>query len=209
MSILFELAEKYNTDKQLKDHNYVLMYGRLMEEKRATTNKMLEIGFGEGGSVKMWMDYFFNADVYCIEYFDKEYSDVWHSPSADIPDLNVIKGDSTKPETWIEIPNNFDYIVDDGSHQPEDQIATFLLGFPHLKSGGLYFIEDTHCDFEVKYTGGKDVIYDWVFKYVIQQQTPGRNYGGNFYACRGAMPEIVRDIYSYQFYKSVIVFEKA
>jgi hypothetical protein len=43
----------------------------------------------------------------------------------------------------------------------------------------------------------------------MQQQTPGRNYGGNFYQSRGAMPEVVRDIYSYQFFKSVICFQKA
>lgn len=209
MSILFELAEKYNTDKQLKDHNYILMYERLMEEKRVTTNKMLEIGFGEGGSAKMWMDYFPNAEIYCVEYFDKEHEEVWHSPSVDLPELNMIKGDSTNAETWLEIPNNFDFIIDDGSHHPDDQISTFLLGFSHLKSKGLYFIEDTHCNFEVKYTGGQDIIYKWVFDYIIQQQTPGKNYNGNFYQFRNAMPNIVKDIYSYRFYKSVIVFEKA
>ena len=124
-------------------------------------------------------------------------------------ELNLIVGDSTKKETWEQVPNNFDFIIDDGSHYPQHQIDTFLNGFSHLKSGGLYFIEDTHCNFENKYTGGNDVIYKWVFDYVIQQQTPGRNYDGNFYQSRGAMPDFVRDIYSYSFYKSTIVLEKA
>ena len=208
MSILFDLADKYKTDKRLADHNYVMMYENLMEKNRMATNKILEVGFGEGGSVKMWMDYFPNAETYCIEYFDKEHTDVWHSPSSDIPDLNVIGGDSTKPETWIDVPGNFDYIIDDGSHFPQDQISTFLHGFSHLKSHGLYFIEDTHCGFEKIY-GETDQVYRWVFDYIMQQQTPGRNYGGNFYQCRNAMPEIVKDIYSYSFYKSVVVFEKA
>lgn len=208
MGILYDLADKHKTDKRLADHNYVMMYENLMESKRFTTNKILEVGFGEGGSVRMWMEYFPNADIYCMEYFDKEYSDVWHNPNTDIPELNVIKGDSTKPETWLEVPQNLDYIIDDGSHFGKDQMATFLNGFPHLASGGLYFIEDTHCTFENIY-GATDEIYKWVFNMVMQQQTPGRNYGGNFYQSRGAMPEIVRDIYSYQFYKSVIVFEKA
>jgi len=87
-------------------------------------------------------------------------------------------------------------------------MQTFLLGFSHLKEGGLYFIEDTHCSFEEKY-GNTDLIYRWVFDYIIKQQTPGRNYGGNFYYARRDMDRIVGDIYSYRFYKSVIVFEKA
>jgi tRNA G46 methylase TrmB len=112
------------------------MYERFMEKTRLVTNKMLEVGFGEGGSVKMWQEYFPNAEIYCMEYFDKEYAETWHSPSTDVPDLNVIRGDSTKPEPWLEVPFELDFIVDDGSHFPKDQMETFALGFSHLKSGG-------------------------------------------------------------------------
>lgn len=209
MGYLFDLAEKHHTDKKERDHNYVLMYEKLMERNRLSTKKVLEIGFGEGGSIKMWQNYFTNADIYCIEYFGDEHEKVWKSPSTEIPYLKVIRGNSTEKSTWNEAPYDIDYIIDDGSHQPEHQIETFLLGFPHLKSHGLYFIEDTHCNFEIKYTGGVDVIYKWVFNYIIEQQTPGRNYGGNFYQSRASMPDVIKDIYSYGFYKSVIVFEKA
>ena len=45
MTLLSDLADKYGTDKRFADHNYVDMYEQLMESKRMTTNKMLEIGF--------------------------------------------------------------------------------------------------------------------------------------------------------------------
>lgn len=208
MGLLFNLADQYETDKRLQDHAYVIFYEQLMEQKRFTTSKLLEVGFGKGGSVRTWMDYFPNADIYCMEYFDKEYQEVWHNPSIDIPELKMVTGDSTKESTWDELPYDFDFIIDDGSHFPEDQIATFLNGFKHLKSRGLYFIEDTHCQFHPIYNA-KDVIYPWVFDLVMKQQTPWLNYGGNFYACRNAIQDIAKDIYSYQFFKSVIVFEKA
>jgi len=208
MALLFDLADKYGTDKRFSDHAYVIFYEKLMEPKRMTTNKMLEIGYGSGASIRMWMDYFPNADIYCMEYCGEEHKDVWHNPSLDIPDMELIVGDSTKPESWVDVPNNLDFIIDDGSHFPEHQIKTFLNGFPHVKSGGLYFIEDLHCGFEEAY-GATSRVYDWVFDYIMKQQTPGRNFGGNFYQCRGAMEDVVRDIYSYQFFKSVIVFEKA
>jgi len=208
MGNLFKLAELYNTDKKMADHGYVLMYENLLEEKRLTAKRILEVGFGSGASVKMWLDYFVNAEVYCIEYFDKEYTDVWKSPSTEIQELNVVRGDSTKEDTWRGLPEDFDVIIDDGSHFPQHQIATFLNGFKHLKSRGLYFIEDTHCSFEEIY-GNTDMIYKWVFDMIIKQQTPGRNYGGNFYQFRNAIDGIAKEIYSYSFYKSVIVFEKA
>ena len=208
MGLLFDLADKYGTDKRFSDHNYVQMYEQLMESKRMTTNKILEVGYGSGGSIRMWMDYFPNADIYCMEYCDEEYKDVWHNPSLDIQDMELIIGDSTKPESWKDVPYNLDFIIEDGDHSPHSQLATFMNGFSHVASGGVYFIEDLHCSFEERY-GNTDIVYKQFFDYIIQQQTPGRNYGGNFYQSRGAMPEIVRDIYSYQFFKSVIAVQKA
>lgn len=208
MGLLFDLADKYGTDKRWQDHGYVMMYEELLDSKRMLINKMLEIGYGSGASVKMWMEYLPNADIYCMEYCDEEYKNVWKNPSLELPELEVIVGDSTKPESWVNVPYNLDFIVDDGSHFGKDQMATFMNGFSHVKSGGLYIIEDLHCTFEQIY-GATDEIYKWVFDMVMQQQTPGRNYGGNFYQCRGAMPEIVRDIYSYSFYKSILMFRKA
>jgi len=205
---LSELADKYGTDKRFSDHNYVEMYSDLLDDKRLTTNKMLEIGYGSGASIRMWQEYFPNADIYCMEYCDEEHKDVWHNPSLDIPDMELIVGDSTKPECWVDVPYNLDLIVDDGSHFGKDQMATFMNGFTHVRSKGLYVIEDLHCTLEQRY-GATDEIYKWVFNMIMEQQTPGRNYGGNFYQCRGAMPEIVRDIYSYQFTKSLIIFQKA
>ena len=36
----------------------------------------------------------------------------------------------------------FDVIIDDGSHRPDHQQIALGFLFPHLRSGGLYFIED-------------------------------------------------------------------
>jgi spermidine synthase len=210
MGILNELAIKYNTDKQEKDHNYVKLYEQLLEGKRKNeTTRVLEIGFGEGGSVKMWQDYFPNAEIHCIEYCDTEFKEQWKSPSLEVPNLKVTIGDSTIDETWANLPKDFDVIIDDGDHHPDSQIATFRHGIQHLKSGGLYFIEDTHCNFEQRYTEGVDVIYPWVFEMLMRQQTPSANWGGDFYKARPSIEGLAQDIYAYYFFKSVICFQKA
>jgi hypothetical protein len=208
MRSLDEIADYYNTDKRYQDHNYVSMYQKFMESNRLSTNRILEIGFGSGASSKMWIEYFPNADVYCMEYFDEEYKNVWNSPSSNIENLNIVRGDSTKTETWNEVPYEFDYLIDDGSHFPKDQINTFLLGFPHVKSNGYYFIEDLHCGLENKY-GKTDMIYQWLFDLIIKQQTPNYGLGGNFYNAQSYIEGIAKDIYSYHIYKSVICLEKA
>lgn len=205
---LSELANKYGTDKREQDHNYVKMYEDLLFGRNVSN--LLEIGLGSGASALMWSEYYPESSIHVMEYFDKEHVETWNSPQISAPNLTIHKGDSTKMDSWVNIPYGFDVIIEDGSHFPMDQIATFDLAFPHLKRGGLYIIEDTHCNFEQKYTGGKDVIYNWVLNLVFNQQLPSYgNTDGNFYRLRGLMPLPVRDIYSYRFYKSVIVFEKA
>jgi len=204
---LSELATKYGTDKQEKDHNYIPMYKRMLGT--IEVNNLLEIGLGTGASMRMWLEYYPNAKIYCVEDFGDENKNIWGGANGEIEGLNLISGDSTKKETWEGVPHNLDVIVDDGSHHPDDQIATFLLGFTHLVQGGLYFVEDLHCGFTELYTGGHDTFFPWLFDLIINQETPKLNYGGNFYLARGSMSELVRQIYSYHIYKSVAIFEKA
>jgi len=208
LKTLYDLANKYGTDKREQDHNYVRMYEQLLSGRNI--DNLLEIGLGSGASALMWSEALPSSNIHIMEYFDKEHVEVWNSPQISAPNLTIHKGDSTQHESWTNIPYEFDVIIDDGDHNPQNQIATFNLAFSHLARGGLYFIEDTHCNFEQKYTGGKDIIYNWALNLVFNQQLPTLgNTNGNFYQLRNLMPIPIRDIYAYHFYKSVIVFEKA
>jgi hypothetical protein len=206
MSKLSELAAKYGTDKQEINHNYVKFYDFWLSNRKI--NSMLEVGFGPGGSAKMWLEYFPDAKIYVMDDFGQEFHDVWHDPNIDIPNLNIIKGSSLDPMVWSEVPYNLDFILDDGDHNPNSQIQSFMLGFSKLKSGGLYAIEDVHCNFETKYTD-HDVIFPWLNGLMVNQQCPGYATEGDFFRFRGLMSWPSRDIYAYHVYKSVILFEKA
>ena len=210
MTSLTELSQKYNTDKKPENHNYIPMYEFWLKDK--SIRKMLEVGFGSGASARMWEEYYPNAEIHIMESLGSEYSDIWGKPDISISRVSVIVGDSTNPEDWKTIAADFDLIIDDGSHNPDDQIATFYNGFAKLKSGGLYFIEDTHCNFEKKFTD-RDKLYPWVRNLIVTQQLPGIqtgfDYPGNFYAVRHILQGLSRDILSFHFYKSIIMFEKA
>ncbi len=118
---LAELAAKYQTDKQISDHNYVAMYERML--KTIKVDSLLEVGLGNGASMRMWMDYFPNAKSYCIEYFDEENKTLWHGADGkNIAGLTVFAGDSTVAETWENVPSNLDFIVDDGLDSDLDSV---------------------------------------------------------------------------------------
>ena len=55
----------------------------------------------------------------------------------------------------LEETGELDLIIDDGSHMNEHVIGSFELLFPHLKSGGIYVVEDTQTSYWAEY-GGDD-----------------------------------------------------
>jgi len=134
----------------LEPHKYIAKY---YQEKflglKEQTKKLIEIGVYHGASIKLWHDYFLNATIYGIDknsrmknFFstDEKYKDR----------CKIITGDSTNIDTYKEIPNDIDIVIDDGSHRLFDQIKTFDLLFPKIKIGGLYIIEDVLALDEVK-----------------------------------------------------------
>jgi hypothetical protein len=44
----------------------------------------------------------------------------------------------------VESVPRIDIVIDDGGHQPEQQIATFESIFTHISPGGVYLCEDVH-----------------------------------------------------------------
>jgi hypothetical protein len=216
LETLSELAIKYDTDKNSLGHNYVDMYEFWLAHHKV--DSLLEIGFGNGSSARMWRAYYPEAKIYIAELCEDEYR-AWNG-AIDIANINtggvdIFIGDATKPELWAQVPGGLDFIVDDGSHNPNDQIASLLLGLKKLRSRGLYFIEDTYQNFQTWKTFqashcGHDILYSKLINLIIEQQTPNAPMTAkDFYVNRNLMSYPANEIYSYHIYKNVIVFEKA
>ncbi len=134
---LSELAIKHKTDKWGK-HHYTPVYYELFKNKNTQIKKMLEIGVGEGASLRMWQDFFPNAKIYGAEIDPKR---VFKEKR-----INVLKCDQSSLSDLTNligfIGNDLDFVVEDGSHKPEDQIFSCLSLMPYLKKQCLYIIED-------------------------------------------------------------------
>jgi hypothetical protein len=139
---LHDIGLKNNTDKATH-HNFLNFYeskiGHLKNEKM----NLLEIGFLRGNSIKMWLEYFVNANVYCIDIIDIDFThERFHYTkiSQEDKELKLLFND-----------NFFDIIVDDGSHITSHQLKSLEYLWSKLKYKGFYILEDLHTSFRYDY----------------------------------------------------------
>lgn len=139
MDDLTKLAVKYGTDRHPgSKHSYTPYYFNLLKAKRQKVKKILEIGVGEGPGLRMWQDFFPNALIYGAEVdpnriFEQDRIKVLKCDQSNTEDLkNVLR------QTGADI----DFVFEDGSHKPEDQILTCLTLMPLLNDDVTYIIED-------------------------------------------------------------------
>jgi hypothetical protein len=140
---LDELSVKYGSDKGSLKHNYMPFY-----EKHLPPNpkKILEIGVLKGASIKMWRDYFPGAEIHGLDLFvENDMNEVYEEVMKDVMheyDVKFHQGNQCDYILLDHLRNeNFDVIIDDGSHASRDQMITFF----GLFNGKHYFIEDIDC----------------------------------------------------------------
>tara|TARA_B110000003_G_scaffold202077_1_gene200728 strand:- start:7757 stop:8521 length:765 start_codon:yes stop_codon:yes gene_type:complete len=133
--------------------SYLPFYDQLFEKYRKEKLSLLEIGVQNGGSLETWKAYFDKANVLIGCDIDKQCGNLKYDDSR----VHVVVGDANQSDTVKKIVNicgNFEIVIDDGSHQTNDIITSFLIYFPLVKPGGLYVIEDTHTLYMNSWGGG-------------------------------------------------------
>jgi hypothetical protein len=131
---LSKLALKYGTDK-FKRHNYTEIYFDLFKNLKNEKIKLLELGILNGDSLRMWREWFSNADITGV---DIEIKDV-----KPIENVNIIKSNTQTIDICKDLNyQEFDIIIDDADHHPYQQLLTLWNTWPLLKKGGIYIIED-------------------------------------------------------------------
>lgn len=149
---LTRLATTYQTDKGktiFPFHGYTTQYHRLFKKFRNTNISILEIGLArtsyrrrirhECPSLSLWLDYFPRAKVFGFDIDD--------FTAIDLPRTCVFQGDQGEPEDLLKITkqcDQFNIIIDDGSHASYHQQTSLKTLFPFLAEGGLYVVEDLH-----------------------------------------------------------------
>jgi hypothetical protein len=145
---LSSLVNNKLTDKNT-NHSYLDLYEKLLCSKKHTAENILEIGIGDfgqknGGSIKLWRDYFTNAKIYGLDILPKErVIDELLDDSRVVLYTSINAYDKTFVKSEF-IDNNikFDMMLDDGPHSLESMIEFIILYSPLLKEDGILIIED-------------------------------------------------------------------
>ena len=147
------LATQHGTDKW-GSHWYAQHYSHHLSYLQHSPITLLEIGIGGyedpqagGSSLRMWRDYFPNATICGLDYYDKSA----HAEER----IRIYQGSQVDPVTIAQIitdcAEGFDVIIDDGSHRSEHITTTLNMLWPSVKMGGWYIIEDLQTTYWPSY----------------------------------------------------------
>ena len=151
------------TDKNTT-HSYLPLYEKLLYSKKDTAKHVLEIGignFGEknGGSIKIWKDYFKNAVVYALDIIPKE-----RVLDELLNDTRVVLYTSSDAYNEHFFKTNLldkniqcDFMLDDGPHSLESMKQFIKLYTQLMTEDGILIIEDVQS-------------FDWID--ILKEQVP-------------------------------------
>lgn len=152
MQNLNKIAKTYGTDKSSDVHDYCIKYEKWLPFNRLEPLKLLEIGVLDGASIRTWKEYYPNSTVVGIDINP----DCIQSADSS-KDIMIEIGSQIDLDFLNDICNKygpFDMILDDGSHVNHHIITSMTFLLDHVKSEGLYIIEDSCTSYWEEYEGG-------------------------------------------------------
>lgn len=132
-----DIFNSTGSDKSAR-HNYHEVYSALFNRREFVDN-ILEIGIYLGGSLRSWKILFENSDILGLDYernffIQEDRIQCMYVDQRDIRTFyDVYKSVGGK---------TYDFIVDDGCHNPIETLTTFNAALPWLNKGGWFIVED-------------------------------------------------------------------
>lgn len=195
----FENNEGNAIDKWL---HYFDIYDFWFKRYKNKPVVILEVGVFQGGSLKMWRNYFGKeAKIFAIDVnplckqFETDNTKIFIGSQEDRKFLQEVKN---------QIPS-IDILIDDGGHTMNQQIATFEEMYGHIAPDGLYLCEDLHTSYWEIYGGGykKEGSFIEYSKGLIDQLNAWHVKNGKLQT-----DYFTKSTYSLHYYDSILLIEK-
>ena len=168
------LFHEYGSDKanifkfsQQPGHGYSIYYEKKLETYKNKNLNILEIGSYAGASAAAFTKYLPKSKVYC---FDVNISNFKYKSK----NINVYGIDINNKKKVVKTLNKifseknfnqFDLIIDDGSHNLSDILNSLKIFLKYVKNKGLYIIEDYKHPNYYKYNRNIDhLLVDQIFE---------------------------------------------
>ena len=158
-----------------------------------------EIGVQDGGSLQLWKEYFGPyAKIIGLDIVDVS--------RVDEPQIHTRiahQGDHDQVQAVLDEFGPPDIVLDDGSHQMGDILATFSQVYPQMSPSGVYMVEDLHCAYWDNFGGGfrKEGTFIEVAKGLVDHLNVQHHQGVE----PGPFSEQTLSIH---FYDSIVAFER-
>lgn len=140
---LEEIVDNLTTDKNTT-HSYLPLYQNLLISKKETAKNVLEVGIYQGGSIKLWSDFFTNATVYGLDIMN--INDVCECIKNNEKIILFTSTDAYNNDFFV---TNFlmknikcDLMLDDGPHTLESMKEFIKLYSQIMTDDGILIIED-------------------------------------------------------------------
>lgn len=148
MSTLEELVNNSNTDKNTS-HSYLPLYQQLLQNKKNTATNILEVGIGDfgeknGGSIKLWADYFTNATIYALDILpiNRVMDELLNNNRVILYTSTNAYDDNFFITNFLNKNIKCDFMLDDGPHTLESMKQFIKLYSQIMTDDGILIIED-------------------------------------------------------------------
>lgn len=149
---LSEYADVCGTDKGT--HQGFMEYYPKYLPPQDKMQVLVELGVYQGGSMKLWGSRLTHPGSRVIG-IDIDLSQAPSSGSFE-PNVELYEGDQATIPERLDFRYGADIVIDDASHFSSKTIASFHTWWPHVRPGGLYVVEDTHCSYNMEHYGPRE-----------------------------------------------------
>jgi len=145
---LINLVDNSLTDKNTT-HSYLPLYEQLLSSKKESAKNVLEVGIGDfgeknGGSIKLWRDYFTSATIYGLDIipYDRIIEELINDSRVILYTNTDAYNENFFKNHFLSKNIKFDFMLDDGPHTIESMIQFIKLYSQVMTDDGILIIED-------------------------------------------------------------------
>lgn len=150
MDTLAEIYKRHSGHGKFNDknttHSYLPVYEEILRPYRETSERVIELGVLDGHSWAMWREYFPYADVCGVDCDEQPLGGAYNlQPMIEKSRGAIWIFDATDAAAVAERclgRNLFSVIIEDCSHQIEQQVQLFQVWKEYLNRGAIYIVED-------------------------------------------------------------------
>lgn len=140
---LVDIADNSRTDKNTC-HSYLPLYQQLLIGKKEAAKNVLEVGIYNGGSIKLWSDFFVNATVHGLDIMnaDAVWDGIKNNDRIVLHTSTDAYDDNFFANQFLLQNKKFDFMLDDGPHTLESMKQFVRLYSQIMTDDGILIIED-------------------------------------------------------------------